>query len=229
MVVSIQKHWFLGLPCADYDMCFVYDHAVYYEAIKMASVTSVQLFIAQQSIVMSASVCLCVCLSATISSELQVWSSPIFSYMLAMAVARSSSGGVEMMGFTDGSGISWTIMQTICTALQTDNHTNTSSLKFYRPGSLPDAQPKVSKHWRWMRLSGNNSLSLAQFLLQLNMKLYAFSALTLLVGRQEEHPACKNWLMRCWCGYLSVARRRLFAYGPADATASKNPIISCLI
>jgi len=25
----------------------------------------------------------------------------------------------------------------------------------------------------------------------------AFSALTLLVGRQEEHPACKNWVMRC--------------------------------
>jgi len=22
---------------------------------------------------------------------------------------------------------------------------------------------------------------------------FAFSALTLLVGRQEEHPACKNW------------------------------------
>jgi len=25
--------------------------------------------------------------------------------------------------------------------------------------------------------------------------------------------------MRCWGGYLSVARRRLFAYDPADATA----------
>ena len=54
----------------------------------------------------------------------------------------------------------------------------------------------------------------------------AFSASTLLVGRQEEHPACKNWVMRCWCGYLSAARCRLFAYGPADATASQNPIIS---
>jgi len=32
----------------------------------------------------------------------------------------------EMMGFGDGSGISWTIMQTICTSLQTDNHTNNS-------------------------------------------------------------------------------------------------------
>jgi len=39
----------------------------------------------------------------------------------------------------------------------------------------------------------------------------------------------KNWVMRCWCRYLSGARCRLFAYGPADATASQNPIISCLI
>ena len=45
---------------------------------------------------------------------------------------------------------------------------------------------------------------------------YAFSALTLLAGCQEEHPACKNWVMRCWCGYLSGSRCRLFAYGPAD-------------
>ena len=52
---------------------------------------------------------------------------------------------------------------------------------------------------------------------------FAFSALTLLVGCQEEHPACKNWVMRCWCGYLSAARCRLFAYGPADASASQPP------
>jgi len=32
-------------------------------------------------------------------------------------------------------------MQTICTSLQTDNHTN-------RPDALPDAQPTVSKHRR---------------------------------------------------------------------------------
>ena len=42
-------------------------------------------------------------------------------------------------------------------------------------------------------------------------------------------PACKNWVMRCWCGYLSVSRCRLFAYYPADATLSQNPVISCLI
>jgi len=50
-----------------------------------------------------------------------------------------------MMGFWDDSGISWTIMQTICTSLQADNHTNTSSVNFYRPDALPHAQPTVSK------------------------------------------------------------------------------------
>ena len=50
----------------------------------------------------------------------------------------------EMMGF----GMEWhqlDHMQTICTSLQTDNHTNTSSLNVYRPDALPDAQPTVSK------------------------------------------------------------------------------------
>jgi len=31
----------------------------------------------------------------------------------------------------------------------------------------------------------------------------AFSALTLLAGRQEEHPASKNRVVRYWHGYLS--------------------------
>jgi len=36
--------------------------------------------------------------------------------------------------------------QIICILFQTDNHANTSSLNFYRPDALPDAQPTVSKH-----------------------------------------------------------------------------------
>ena len=39
-------------------------------------------------------------------------------------------------------------MQTICTSLQADNHTNTLPLYFYWPDALHDAQPTVSKHWR---------------------------------------------------------------------------------
>jgi len=47
-------------------------------------------------------------------------------------------------------------MQTICTSLHIHNHTNTSSLNFYRPDALPDAQPTVSKHWRqYSRISNN--------------------------------------------------------------------------
>ena len=47
----------------------------------------------------------------------------------------------------------------------------------------------------------------------------AFSALTLLVGRQEGHPACKKRVVGCWRGCLSGARCRL-ACGPANATAT---------
>jgi len=32
--------------------------------------------------------------------------------------------------------------------------------------------------------------------------LFAFRALTLLVGRQEVHLACKNCVIGCWCGYI---------------------------
>jgi len=34
----------------------------------------------------------------------------------------------------------------VCTSLQTDNHTNTSPLSFYRLDALPAAQPTASKH-----------------------------------------------------------------------------------
>jgi len=47
----------------------------------------------------------------------------------------------------------------------------------------------------------------------------AFSALTLLIGRQEGHPACKNLSGGVWRGYLFGARCK-HAYGPADATAT---------
>ena len=46
--------------------------------------------------------------------------------------------------------------------------------------------------------------------------LISFSALTLLDGRQERHPACNKV---CWHGYLSGATCRL-VYGPADSTVS---------
>jgi len=52
-----------------------------------------------------------------------------------------------------------------------------------------------------------------------------FSALTLMVGRQEGHPgACKNWVVRYKRGYLSAARCKWFAYGQADATATQSSL-----
>ena len=51
------------------------------------------------------------------------------------------------------------------------------------------------------------------------------SALTLLVRRQEGHPASVYyWVVGCWCGCLSEARCRL-ACGPADATATHCPLL----
>jgi len=47
----------------------------------------------------------------------------------------------------------------------------------------------------------------------------AFSALTLLVWRQEGHMACKKLSGGVLAWYLSVARRR-FAYHSADVTAT---------
>jgi len=63
--------------------------------------------------------------------------------------------------------------------------------------------------------------------------LIAFSAFDM-VGCQEERPACTNWAMSCWRGYLSAARCNWFAHGPADATATPSsltyiiPNISCV-
>ena len=51
------------------------------------------------------------------------------------------------------------------------------------------------------------------------MEAIAFSALTLSVGQQEGHPACKKLSDGMLRGYLSRARCRL-VYGPADATAT---------
>jgi len=47
----------------------------------------------------------------------------------------------------------------------------------------------------------------------------AFSALTLLVGQQEWHPACEK-LSGGMLAWLSVSGQVRFAYGPADATAT---------
>ena len=79
-------------------------------------------------------------------------------------------------------------------------------------------QVKFSCCWNWCKVG---------FLTADMLQSVAFSALTLLVGRQEGHPTCKNWVVGCWCGYLSGARCRL-AYGPADATATHCLVCACM-
>jgi len=45
-----------------------------------------------------------------------------------------------------------------------------------------------------------------------------------LVGHQEGHLAFKNWVVTYWRGYLSGARCKWFASGPADATATASSL-----
>jgi len=46
-------------------------------------------------------------------------------------------------------------IKTICTTLETDNHTSTQSHNFYRPHALPDDLPTMSKHSRHGSRHGN--------------------------------------------------------------------------
>jgi len=49
----------------------------------------------------------------------------------------------EMMGFW---GMEMALAGPYATSLQADNNTSTSSVNFYRPDALLNAQPTVSKH-----------------------------------------------------------------------------------
>ena len=60
------------------------------------------------------------------------------------------------------------------------------------------------------------------FAICFNVYWIVSSALTLLAGHLEQHPACKNWAMRHWHSYLSEARYWLFAYGSPDAIALRK-------
>jgi len=64
-------------------------------------------------------------------------------------VGRFQKGktSLDLNDARDDGGLGWQWhqldhMQTVCTSLQADNHTNTSSLNFCRPDALSDAQPK---------------------------------------------------------------------------------------
>jgi len=56
--------------------------------------------------------------------------------------------------------------------------------------------------------------------------VHAFSALTLLAGRQEEHAACKKLTdeLLAWLSLCSEVQ--IIAYGPADATDTPSSLTS---
>jgi len=54
----------------------------------------------------------------------------------------------------------------------------------------------------------------------------AFSALTLSVGRQEEHLACKNWVIRCWHGCVSSEVQMVCIW---CSWCHCHPVISCFV
>ena len=89
--------------------------------------------------------------------------------------------------------------------------------------------------------------STSAFVCAFTAKTCTFSAFMLLVGRQEGHPACKNWAVGCWCGYLSGARCRQqiplpltvscfskiqtglpFWYRPTQVVPEKGPLNGCV-
>jgi len=71
-------------------------------------------------------------------------------------ISQHQKGKLTILNFNEARDDGVTVasagyVQIICSSLQTDNHTSTLSLSFYRPDVLPDAQPTVSKHWRYVR------------------------------------------------------------------------------
>jgi len=150
-----------------------------------------------------------VCQSACVYQELCECTSSNILYMLLLAMARSSSGSTAMM-----------VMSCMPIIHQPDKARRASTQKWL----TRDKTGSRAEYDSVLQCSAQLTASYNY----LSFQSSAFSALTLLVGHQKEDPACKNWVTRCWCRYLSGVRWRLFAYGQADATASQNLIISCL-
>ena len=70
--------------------------------------------------------------------------------------------------------------------------------------------------WSIARWSSDFSVTVILF----KIKIFVPSVLwRCWLGGRKGIRFVKNWVVRCWCGYLSGARCRL-AYGPADVTAT---------
>jgi len=74
------------------------------------------------------------------------------------------------------------------------------------------------------QLSNYSDVLLSRSDVLLNPNCFAFSALTLLVGCQEGHPACTNLTDEVLVWLSSAAKCKWLAYGSADATATPSSL-----
>jgi len=109
----------------------------------------------------------------------------------------------------------------VCTSLQTDNHASTPLLSFLQAGCT-SCRPTNSV--KALKANISNYYYVMNILLSLRWKPLAFSALTLLVGRQVGHLACKNWVVGCWCGWFGWA----FWYWLTRVVLEKGPLNGCV-
>ena len=144
--------------------------------------------------------------------------------------------GKTNLDFTEARDSEWQWHQLghmqVCTSLQTDNHT-TQFLQARCPSCRPTNCVKALKAVcvAWLVINPCGIREDVQPMIWLPLKvcwLGVRKGIRPLVGSQEGHPACKSRAVRFLCGYLSGARCRLFACGPADATATPKPH-HCLI
>jgi len=92
-------------------------------------------------------------------------------------------------------------------------------LLYLTTGAFQHGRSRI--HLRPVRVQVGPSKYLLRFIVFF-LCLQCFDTVGLAAGRD---PACKNWVVGCWSGYLSGARCRL-AYGPADATATNRVFAS---
>jgi len=86
---------------------------------------------------------------------------PFNSPLSATTQVSRYQKGKTNLDFTEAGDSEWQWHQLghmqVCTLLQTDNHSSTPLLFFYRPDALPTAQPTASKHWRHNYIHGNKN------------------------------------------------------------------------
>jgi len=160
---------------------------------------------------------------------------PRLPRLMALCPGRPGWGEVD---FTEARDSEWQWHQLghmqVCTSLQTDNHASTPPLSFLQAG-CPSCRPTncvkalkafqltshvllilLSSTWCNLVICWQHGIVVVLFGLStklpyIGLCLQCFDTAGCLSGRAS---ACKNWVMRCWCGYLCGARCRLFAYGP---------------